>query len=194
MASAVFAYGSLVNRLARPAGLRSAPAVLPHWARHWRHCIQTPHGRICALTVAPDPDTSIRGVVLFCEADTVEELDQREIDYHQVRVSVRLDAPEAGMEEVGCVVHVGDLAYDRAGSYEFPIWRSYLDCVLAGYIELGGRCAAEDFIASTRGWNVPILDDRGDPKYPRAVALRSHELREIDEILALHGLLSNVVR
>jgi hypothetical protein len=158
------------------------------------HCIETPHGKICALTVASDAHVEIAGLVLFHNVRGLAELDQRESGYSRVRVPVRLDSPDPSMAELDCFTYVGDSAYHRPGCNEFPIWRSYLDCVLAGYFELGGYRAIEDFIASTLGWGVPILDDRRAPRYPRAVALTSDQQRGIDETLAKHGLLKNLIR
>lgn len=158
------------------------------------HCIETPHGKICALTVAPDPRVAIAGLVLFHDIRGFDELDQRESGYSRGPVPARLDSPDHSTAGLGCFTYVGDPAHHRSGSNEFPIWRSYLDCVLAGYFELGGHWAMEDFIASTQGWDAPILDDRQTPLYPRAVALASDLERGIDETLAKHGLLKNLVR
>ncbi|MDO8700376.1 MAG: hypothetical protein Q7J56_01845 [Deltaproteobacteria bacterium] len=53
--------------------------------------------------------------------------------------------------------------------------------------------AVEDFITTTQGWGLPILDDRHRPRYPRAVFLTSAQLHEIDDILGEYGLLRNLV-
>jgi hypothetical protein len=190
----VFAYGSLVNSGTRQSGVRSLPGVLPGWVRQWKHCIETPNGKICALTVAPDARKEVRGLVLFQDTNDLAELDQRESGYSRVRVNVCLENSPLGKMEPRFFTYVGDLAHSAFGSDEFPIWRSYLDCVLGGYFELGGRWAMDNFIASTLGWDAPILDDRQTPKYPRAVTLASNQKREIDEALVKHGLLKNLIR
>jgi len=186
----VFAYGSLVNSRARPSQVSVMQAVLPGWVRQWRHCIRTLRGNACALTVDRDTSTEIRGLLMLGNPETLEELNRREIGYSKVLAVARLDGV---LNETDCYVYVGAPEYSRRASGEFPIWRSYLDCVLAGYLELGGRQAADDFIRTTRGWDVAILDDRGNPGYPRAVTLSSEETGEIDSILARHGLLDNLV-
>ncbi|MBI1904203.1 MAG: gamma-glutamylcyclotransferase [Planctomycetia bacterium] len=185
----VFGYGSLVNRRTLPPGVRTTPAVLPGWRREWTHAVESPQGNVCALSVARDAATEIEGVLLSCDPQQLAELDRREIGYHRVRVPVRLGPGR----NVACLVYVGDAAQRRAASHEFPIWRSYLDCVVAGYLELGGRAAVERFIATTRGWNAPILNDRPRPKYARAVDLSSDQRCEIDEILRERGLLEMLV-
>ncbi len=170
------------------------PGILPGWVRQWMHCIETPHGKICALTVAPDARVAIAGLVFFHNIRGLAELDQRESGYSRVQVPARLDSHDHSTAELDCFTYVGDSAHHRSGSNEFPIWRSYLDCVLAGYFQLGGPRAMEDFIASTQGWDTPILDDRRTPRYRRAVSLASDLERGIDETLAKHGLLKNLVR
>lgn len=189
----IFAYGSLVNREARPPGIRAVPAALLGWVRQWMHCVDTAHGKVCALTVAPDPEMEIQGLVLIHDDGDFAELDEREAGYFRVKVSARLLARELGTENIDCFVYVGDTLHRQPGSYEFPIWRSYLDCVLAGYLGLKGRQAARDFITTTQGWGVPILDDRYRPRYPRAVVLTSAQLHEIDDILGENGLLRNLI-
>jgi len=158
------------------------------------HCIETPHGKICALTVTPDVRAEIAGAVLFQSADGLAELDERESGYRRVRVPVHLERPDPITTEIDCFTYIGDSAHYKRGSDEYPIWRSYLDCVLVGYFELGGRGAMENFIASTQGWDAPILDDRRMPLYPRAVALTSDLERGIDDTLAERGVLKNLVK
>jgi len=170
------------------------PGILPGWVRQWMHCIETPQGKICALTAAPDARVEIAGLVLLQSAHGLAELDQRESGYFRVRVPVHLETPDPAVAEIDCFTYISNSAHYKHGSPEFPIWRSYLDCVLAGYFELGGREAMESFVASTQGWDAPILDDRRTPRYPRAVALTSGLERGIDRTLAEHGLLENLVK
>jgi glutathione-specific gamma-glutamylcyclotransferase len=190
----VFAYGSLVNSRARPSGVHWEPGILSGWVRQWMHCVETPQGKVCALTVSPYARVEIAGAVLFQSAHGLAELDERESGYRRVRVPVRLERPGPITAEIDCFTYIGDSTHHKHGSDEYPIWRSYLDCVLAGYFEVGGREAMENFIASTQGWDAPILDDRRMPLYPRAVALTSDLERGIDDTLAEHGLLKNLVK
>ena len=189
----IFAYGSLVNPRARQPGIRAVPAALLGWVRQWMHCVDTVHGKVCALTAVPDPKMEIQGLVLSHDDGNFAELDEREAGYFRAKVSARLLTPELGTENIDCFVYVGDKVHRQPGSYEFPIWRSYLDCVLAGYLGLKGRQSGEDFITSTQGWGVPILDDRPRPRYPRAVVITSAQLHEIDDILGEYGLLRNLI-
>ena len=68
-----------------------------------------------------------------------------------------------------------------------PILRSYLDTVLAGFRAEYGPGAVADFVATTRGWEAPILDDRARPRYSRAIAPDPALGAEIDAALAALG-------
>jgi hypothetical protein len=187
----IFAYGSLVNPAARPKEVDAVPALLSGWSREWMHRISTPRGKVCALTVAPDADSCIKGVVLVEGGAESFEVDEREIGYQRIPVAVQtigglIESP------VSCSLYVGAQANRGPATREYPIWRSYLDCVLSGYIRLGGPEAADDFVRSTRGWQAPFLDDRDSPKYPRAVYLTAKEKEVIDAILRRHLLLGEV--
>lgn len=186
----VFAYGSLVNRGARTREVSAIPAFLVGWARQWMHCIETSHGKLCALTVAEKAYTRIEGALLFYDSRSLAELDQREIGYLRTTVSVRIPARPGQEQIIQSWIYTSDQEYRRPGNAEFPIWRSYLDTVLAGYLRLGGRDALLSFVASTECWDTPILDDRYSPKYPRAVSLSESDLAEIDDVLEKAGLLS----
>lgn len=187
----IFAYGSLVNSAARPKKLESISAFLPGWSREWMHRITTPQGQVCALTVGEDVPTSIKGVVLVGDDGEHFEIDEREIGYDRVLVTVRMvgecESP------LSCSLYVGTQADRGPATRAYPIWRSYLDCVLSGYLSLGGLDAVEEFVKTTRGWPAPILDDRESPKYPRAVQLTDNEKDAIDSVLRKHHLLSDLL-
>ena len=76
-------------------------------------------------------------------------------------------------------IYVGDTAHRRPATSECPIWLSYVDCVLAGYFELGGAAAVDAFITSTTGWDAPLRDDRGAPLYSRAVKLNDQQKQKL---------------
>jgi hypothetical protein len=184
----LFAYGSLVNPLARPAGLQAFVAELPGWRREWMHRVETPYGKICSLTAMPNKRASIRGVLLVGGRAEPFDLDEREIGYERVTVSIRVfDSSFKSPTE--CFLYTGSQPFRGPATPEYPIWRSYLDCVVAGYLRLGGIEGIEEFITSTSGWEAPILDDRPSPKYPRAVNLIDSDKDVIDNALRNHGIL-----
>jgi hypothetical protein len=60
--------------------------------------------------------------------------------------------------------------------------------VLAGFLDVGGKIAARDFVVTTRGWESPILDDRTAPKYMRATSLPAGIQTDVDALIQEHGL------
>ncbi|HYM01094.1 MAG TPA: gamma-glutamylcyclotransferase family protein, partial [Blastocatellia bacterium] len=166
----------------------ATPASLQGWSRDWSHRISITNGKLCALSVTPDPGCCIEGVVLSLGENELIEMDRREIGYERVPVTVQTLGPGTG-SSLDCAAYVGLPAFHGPATVEYPIWRSYLDCVMAGYIELGGPEAAERFVTSTRGWPAPILNDRRSPKYPRAVRLTQKMQEIVDDILRTHRLL-----
>ena len=185
--SSYFGYGSLVNRHTRPPGTQTEPFRLTGWIRQWRHCLENPftkvnvYGNICALTVERRPGSTIDGVLVLADVNELTSIDSREIGYHR-------EAIDAGQNR-NAYIYVSNDAYHRWASDACPIWRSYVDCVLAGYLEVFGRDGAERFIASTEGWDrAAILDDREEPKYPRAVKLTPAEASVIDQLLTNIGI------
>jgi hypothetical protein len=64
-----------------------------------------------------------------------------------------------------------------------PILMSYLDVVVQGYLREFGQAGAEDFFATTDGWDIPVLDDRAAPRYPRHQALTGDERALVDALL-----------
>jgi len=189
-----FAYGSLVGVRTRPSSFLATPATLGGWVREWSHGIKTKRGKVCALSVSRAEGSGIQGILLEGDEDGERELDQREEGYLKESVSVLCARTNGGPEARNAVVYVGDdeLRIKKVGDY--PIWLSYLLVVLAGYRELGGWVALEEFFRTTRGWNTPILDDSANPKYSRAIQLKRDEEGEIQQFLGERGLLANAIR
>jgi cation transport protein ChaC len=184
-----FAYGSLVNRYSRPEHTHAVPARVTGWVREWRHCLKTPRGKVCALTAARRPGAEVEGVMVFDRWENLAEVDGREVGYRREQTLVQRVAGAAPPVATDAFIYVSTGPYTQWGSTEYPIWRSYLDCVIAGYIDVWGSPGAARFIASTVGWEAPLLDDRDAPKYQRAVTLTATMRNLIDQLLEEGGVL-----
>ncbi|MBI4550673.1 MAG: hypothetical protein HY710_00250 [Candidatus Latescibacteria bacterium] len=190
---AYFAYDVLVNPQLRPPDTQAVPGRLKGWVREWRHCIDTPKGKTCTLTVVRHPFTWIDGVYVLDRAARIIEVDHKEPGYQRIRIDFPRQVLGKTHPAVETYIYTSTgNAYrpDYPGLKSCPIWRSYLDGVLAGYLDLGGREAADNFITSTEGWNVPILDDRDSPRYALAVAIPETTQHEIDQVIEQHGLVN----
>ncbi|WP_226779125.1 gamma-glutamylcyclotransferase family protein [Oceaniglobus trochenteri] len=170
-----FGYGSLVNR-ATHAYPDLRPARLAGWRRVWRH---TDISETAFLTAVPHADTTIDGVLARVPGGDWAALDLRETGYE--RVAVRIDAADAA---------VYSIAEGRHGAPETPrhILLSYLDAVIQGFLREFGAEGVARFFATTDGWDAPVLDDRGAPRYPRHQTLNDDERALVDRGLAGVGV------
>jgi hypothetical protein len=173
-----FGYGSLVNRATH--GFEGAQAAqLAGWRRVWRHTDLRP---VAFLTVIPDADSEIEGLIAPVPGADWAALDRREAAY--------LRAPAADQLRHG-LSHAPQIAVytipeGRHGAPDAarPVLLSYLDVVVQGYLREFGEDGVRRFFDTTHGWDAPILDDRTAPRYPRHVALSADERALTDSHLA----------
>ena len=69
-------------------------------------------------------------------------------------------------------------------SEEFPVHQTYIDTCMAGCLEHGGVTEVERFVTHTSLWQHPRVNDRTEPKYPRAANVNNEAIKHIDKILA----------
>ena len=171
-----FGYGSLVNRDTH-AFAEAHTARLSGWKRIWRHTSLRP---VAYLTVVPDADSEIDGLIAAVPGDDWAALDERERAYarHDVSHAVAHDGPEAP-----CAVYRVSEGLIEPASGAAPILLSYLDTVAQGFLKVHGDAGLAAFFATTAGWG-PIRDDRAAPVYPRAQALSAEEREAVDRHLA----------
>ncbi|MCA1298683.1 gamma-glutamylcyclotransferase family protein [Stappia indica] len=186
-----FGYGSLVNVRTLDPAARATPGTLAGWRREWRAWWTEHEGpRVCTLTVVPDPDCAIDGVMVSEPAEGLAVLQQRERRYERIdgigsQFRGAADGAPAGAD---AFLFQADTAIRKWGDETHPILQSYVDCVLAGFHAFWGEEGVARFIASTHGWHAPILADRAAPRYPRAQAIDAGLLARFDEMLAGEGV------
>lgn len=171
-AVAYFGYGSLVNEL---TWLRSErrhheryPAEVRNWAREWGHCVDTPHGSGCVLTAVERAGHRIRGILICCDAADLAEVDAREDGYDRIELARRdVLSPIGGLPEKLYIYRSKPSQY-RPGGIDYPIWYSYAEAVLHGFLSVFKTAGVDEFIHSTAGWTVPVIDDRDKPQYRRS--------------------------
>ncbi len=108
-------------------------------------------------------------------------MDRQEQDYHHKPVPVRTPAREKLPPLAGTFLYVSNAP--GPATEEFPVMRSYADCVIAGYLRTFGYDGAKRFLDSTEGWDSPWVDDRERPRHPRAVTLTTDEQGAIESLL-----------
>lgn len=172
-----FGYGSLVNR-ATHAYDQCFSARVRGWRRVWRHTALRP---VAFLTVEPCAETEIDGLIAAVPGADWTLLDRRERAYDRVAVTeIHHDVtppPEVALYTIPEGKH-------GRPNTAHPVLLSYIDVVLQGYFREFGSEGVQRFVATTHGWDVPVLHDRAHPRYPRHQTLTRAEEALIDEVLS----------
>jgi len=177
MANFIFGYGSLVNRGTHGYG-DAAPATLNGWRRRW---CSTPARDVAYLSVWRLPGAQIDGLVARVGPQEWAALDSREEAYERQNVLPEVE-PAPGHAKSLIAFSVPESNVLRA--VDHPIYLSYVDVVVQGYLDVFGQRGAAAFFDTTDGWDRPILDDRAAPMYPRHQKLEPEEKRFVDNHLA----------
>ena len=190
-----FGYGSLVNTKTLEADARVTAGTLAGWRREWRAWWRADGDptlpKVCTLTVARDAASAIQGVMVSEPAHRLETLNRRERRYTRVTegIASAFRCDERGMSaRQGAFLYEADAEIRRWGDRERPILQSYLDCVFAGFFDFWGEEGVRGFVATTHGWQAPVLADRHAPLYPRAQAIEQDRLAFFDDVLTHHGV------
>ncbi len=173
-----FGYGSLVNR-ATHVFAEAHPAQLSGWRRVWRHTELRP---VAFLTVLPDADCIIDGLIAAVPGAGWPALDLREAAYTRVPAHHQVIHPLPHRPEIA--VYSIPEGQHGTPSAAHPILLSYIDVVVQGYLREFGPEGVARFFETTDGWGAPILDDRASPRYPRHQALSPDERALSDDHLA----------
>lgn len=186
---AVFGYGSLVNAATLPNGTKSIPGKLKGYQRAWRIAGDTPIGRVCGLTAEPNARASIQGTMILMPIEELPELDKREWRYNRHPLENGAFQPERKGETIPGerIVYLVKPEHERWGDRDHPLIQSYIDCVLRGYFERWGAIGVRRFADTTKGWHVPIHNDRAEPRYRRSVRITEEEEKLFDTVLEEAG-------
>lgn len=173
-----FGYGSLVNGATH--SFKIYPARLRGWTRAWRKCQS--FNRII-LSVEPCAGTEISGVIAEVSSEEgLASLKRREAAYDLKRLDMsQLETDSPAQQAL--YVYTAKLPAVNPAFSDNPVPLSYLDCVIQGFKKIHGELGADEFFTTTSGWEIPIVNDRDAPIYPRHVALDSAERRYVDRKL-----------
>lgn len=177
-----FGYGSLVNRDTH-AFAGAHPARLKGWRRVWRHTMLRP---VAYLTVVPDPDAEIDGLIAEVPHDDWAVLDERERAYDRVPAAHQVMHALPHAPEIA-VYAIPDGKHGKP-SEAGPVLLSYIDVVVQGYLREFGEDGVHRFFDTTEGWDATVLDDRASPVYPRHRVLSAQERTLVDDHLAARAV------
>ncbi|MFN3954682.1 MAG: gamma-glutamylcyclotransferase family protein [Pararhodobacter sp.] len=179
-----FGYGSLVNR-ATHGYAQAHRARVQGWRRAWRY---TRFRAGPFLTAVPCPVSEIEGLVARVPGADWRALDEREIGYDRLPTGSQLTLagpatqPAPALDDTQ-IYAVPDAHAVPADASKEPILLSYVDVVFQGYLREFGIEGVMRFIATTDGWDTPVLNDRAAPRYPRHQALSTEEREQFDAVL-----------
>ena len=176
-----FGYGSLVNRATHVFD-DAHRASVAGWRRAWR---ATDLRQEAFLTVLPDADSHIDGLIAGVPGPDWAALDQREAAYGRVPVSDHVTHPLPHRPEIA--IYAIPEGRHHAPTNDHPVLLSYIDVVLQGYLREFGPKGLTHFLDTTDGWHAPVLDDRAKPRYPRHQRLSPWEQEQVDAGLARVG-------
>ncbi len=177
-----FGYGSLVNRDTHQFE-GAHPAQLRGWRRMWRH---SKLREVAYLTVVPDPDGEIDGLIAEVPEADWAALDLRERAYDRVAAAHQVAHPLPHDPQI-VVYSIPEGNVDQAAA-SGPVLLSYIDVVAQGYLREFGEDGVARFFETTKGWNVPVLHDRAAPLYPRHCSLSKAEKDLVDAHLTQLGV------
>ena len=172
-----FGYGSLVNKGTH--GFAEAhPARLKGWRRMWR---KTDLREAAYLTVVPDANSEIDGLIAEVPHGDWAALDERERAYARVDAAHQITHPLAVVPKI--VVYAIEDGQHGPPDHQSPVLLSYIDVVVQGYLQIFGEDGVARFFGTTGGWEAPIIDDRASPVYPRHQRLSPKEQALVDDML-----------
>ena len=172
-----FGYGSLVNTATHSYG-GARVARLQGWRRAWVH---TGLSDVGVLSAVPCANSEIDGLIAQVPGADWAALDAREFAYDRLPAADRVQHDLPDRPEIS--VYAVAAERQQNGSARHPILLSYLDVVLQGYLQQFGESGVEGFVATTDGWDAPILDDRAAPRYPRHQLITTAERALFDKLV-----------
>ncbi|WP_276150944.1 MULTISPECIES: gamma-glutamylcyclotransferase family protein [unclassified Sulfitobacter] len=172
-----FGYGSLVNRDTHSYP-DAHPAELVGWRRAW---VRSAAFDRVFLSVTPDTETTISGLIAAVPGADWAALDSRETGYARLSSG---DAVNHPLTPVPDIAHYAVPASQQGHTTRDTIILSYLDVVVQGFLREFGEAGVQAFFDTTDGWDTPILNDRTAPQYPRHKVLSATETALVDHHLA----------
>lgn len=197
----MFGYGSILYSACRAETDRGETSkVIPVVVRSLQRCwsVDTDWD-ITTLGIKKEKDARVNGILVAISNESFDAYRKRESHYtpyflHEKDIEFLADtADRADIKEAFCWLS----PVITPPREEFPIVQSYLDVVLRGCMEVDEMLGNKndefvgEFLATTKGWQGPWVNDRANPSYIRALdynTVKPAVIERIDALLA--GMLS----
>lgn len=184
----ILGYGSLISSQSRAKTGETGqvwPVKLHGFERHWS--VMSPEYGMSSVAVVKAAEKACNGVLIEVPEDQFPLFDERERGYQRSQISadqLRAYHDEELPEGTYWVYHTDDVVEPCS---KCPIALSYVDVILSGCLEHGDHFVM-DFLALTKGWRAPLINDRLAPVYPRAQ--RDIKTERLNRLLAPVSTLS----
>jgi len=177
----IFGYGSLINKGSRNKTGQSGQAIpvnVKGIKRQWNLVVNNS----TAVGAIYFPEGICNGVIYHVEENEIPKFDKREIPfgYSRIKLNKRTITPLLGFKVPDGTVWAYVANNPGKPSLESPIIQSYVDVILTGCLEYSEQFA-RDFVKNTEFWDYPWINDRKNPRYPRAID--NPDVEKIDFIL-----------
>lgn len=165
----IFGYGSLISADSRARTGHSGEAyacIVSGVQREWN--LVAPQYRMVAVGAVYREESKCNGVVVAVGEVELPKFDAREEGYSRKeldRLGIILQDKDLPIGDVW--TYVVDLP--GIPSEDNPIVQSYVDVILTACFDYGEEFA-RTFVKTTKGWENPWINDRKEPRYPRAMS------------------------
>jgi hypothetical protein len=180
MKNYLFGYGSLICKASRAItgqSEKAIPARAKGVKRGWY--FKAPEG-CTAVTAIYDKNSICNGIIIEVDEKELPKFDIREEGYSRVLIE-KENIETLNKENIDGKVWTYLADEINLPNKKYPIAQSYVDVILTGCLEISEKFAIE-FIKTTEAWNYPWINDRDNPRYPRA--LKDVKQKEkIDQLL-----------
>lgn len=164
----ILGYGSLISAQSRAKTGETGqvwPVKLQGFERHWS--VMSPQLGMSSVAVVKTAEKSCNGVLIEVPEDQFPLFDEREHGYQRSQIHAHQLQPyheDPLPEGTYWVYHTEEVVQPCSNN---PIALSYVDVILSGCLD-HGDVFTMDFLALTKGWRAPLVNDRLAPVYPRA--------------------------
>ncbi len=184
MTQYIFGYGSLICKSSRDKTTSSGKAYsvrIKGIERSWSLVVK--HLGATALGATPNNNSFCNGVIFEVTKKELKEFDKREFEADYSRI--KLDKKNITFLKRKTVINGHIYTYvanhPSKASKANPLIQSYIDVILTGCLEIS-KDFAKEFITTTKGWSKHWINDRLNPKYPRAMKKIKYK-KTIDSLL-----------
>ena len=185
-------YGSLLSAYSRKHFSSIDEDVLPVEVEGWKRSWSVQHLQERATHAGATVSAGSSMTAALVPTEVTDELREREKYYEFIQVDAAHLSPLVPGQKLpsDAVFWICQPLLAGIPSVEFPLHQTYVDTCLIGCIESGLSDWPLRFLSETDGWQHCWINDRAEPRYPRAARLTQEHEERVDALLEQKGLLA----